>query len=103
MPSARIGPATKVDTAMPIRAGKRRTIGTAVEHDTALPLTAVGGSVLVIAFGNTTEELLPDGIVHWGRATGRTISSAPEPKFCSSSSSWCTPASWQIRLVARRC
>jgi hypothetical protein len=49
---------------MPIRAGKSRTLGTAVEHDIAMPLTA--GFVAVIPLGSIVEELLPDGTVYWG-------------------------------------
>jgi len=51
---------------VPIRSARSRKIGTAVEHDTAMPITAVGASVGVLAFGYTTEALLPEGTVYWG-------------------------------------
>ena len=51
---------------MPIQASKSRTLGTALEHDIAMPI-AVGGAVTVLAIGLTTEEQLPDGTVYWGQ------------------------------------
>ena len=66
MTTRRLGTAVEVDTAMPLTVRKTVRLGTAVEHDTALPITAVGGSVAVLAFGYTTEALLPDGTVFWG-------------------------------------
>lgn len=66
MTTPRLGTAVEVDTAMPLTARKTVRLGTAVEHDIALPITAVGGSVAVLAFGYTTEALLPEGTVYYG-------------------------------------
>lgn len=43
-PTKSIGTAVEHDLALPIRAVKSATLGTAVEYDIALPITVVGGS-----------------------------------------------------------
>jgi hypothetical protein len=66
MTTKRIGTAVETNVALSIGARKTVQLGTAVEHNTAQPITAVVGSVAVLAFGYTTEALLPEGTVFWG-------------------------------------
>lgn len=64
MTTKRIGTAVEHDIALPLTVRTTVRLGTAVETNTAMPITAVGASVAVYAFGYTTEALLPDGTVH---------------------------------------